>query len=191
MPPPPHPLCVPCEKTSDDHTKELHWKKRLRRTLKMSVIGGLTIGPFNHYWYNFLQYRWPHSLAARVFWEEGVKLPLNIWYVQMASRLLDGEKPRPAFDKVWANFAQCWIAGVVIWVPTGTWIQSSLCPLHLRVLAANFVQVCFEAYSSFVNHTGGKGKLPFLPPYNKKTESARPQVTARPSARASKRLLSA
>ena len=158
--------------------------------MKMSIIGGLTIGPFNHYWYNWLQFRFPHSLAARVFWEEGAKLPLNIWYVQLSSRMLDGEKPRPAFDSVWANFAQCWIAGIAIWLPTGSIIQSSLCPLHLRVLAANFVQVCFEAYSSFVNHTGGKGKLPFLPPYGKKAGGG-PAAAARPSARASKRLMSA
>ena len=177
--------------TTDAHIKELHWTRRLRRTMKMSVIGGLTIGPFNHYWYDFLQFRFPHSLAARVFWEEGAKLPLNIWYVQLASRMLDGEKPRPAFDNVWANFAQCWLAGVIMWVPTGSFIQSSLCPLHLRVLAANCVQVCFEAYSSFVNHSGGKGKLPFLPPYGSKAGAGQPTAVARPSVRASKRILSA
>lgn len=143
--------------TRDEHAVEMPARERARRTVKMMAIGGLLVGPMNHWFYGWLADKVP-SLWWRVFYEEVVKMPAVMVLIQNISNIADGMTPAESAARVKHNFPKCCAVALALWVPAGAAIQGVV-PLAYRVLACNVIQVAWEAFSSLVNHASAPPAL--------------------------------
>lgn len=124
------------------------------RTGRMFVIG-LALGPFNHFWYRFLDRVVTGSgakmVAKKVAADQAVAGPFFCTTFLIASGMLEG-KPLEACVNEWKEkFLTIYLADWCVWPPAQV-INFYFLPAQYRVVYVGFVTLCWNTFLSFMKH---------------------------------------
>eukprot|EP01025_Chloroclados_australasicus_P019739 TRINITY_DN207_c1_g1_i1.p2 TRINITY_DN207_c1_g1~~TRINITY_DN207_c1_g1_i1.p2 ORF type:complete len:200 (-),score=1.66 TRINITY_DN207_c1_g1_i1:571-1170(-) len=125
----------------------------LTRTLRMSVYGGLVMGPFAHYWFNVLEKvvfpmrpNSPATIVIKAALDQLVQAPIGLSMFYAYQEMFQGRPHRTLDviqDKLMPTLYMTW----KFW-PLAHLINFSVVPLDLRILYVNVVSVVYTCLLS-------------------------------------------
>ncbi|XP_065175062.1 mpv17-like protein 2 [Sycon ciliatum] len=125
------------------------------RAGRMAAMG-LLIGPLNHYWYVFLDRRWPgktHRLVlTKVLLDEIAYAPVGttVFYIGMGT--LEKRSLSSSVAELREKFLPTYMADWQFW-PAVQLINFYFVPTPYRVLVVNLATLCWNVFLSYMKHT--------------------------------------
>ncbi|CAF0742345.1 unnamed protein product [Brachionus calyciflorus] len=124
----------------------------LIRTVKVTSVGFLT-GPFGHYWYLFLDKKYPFktgkSILSKILCDQLIAAPIfNVLFIT-AIHTLDGKHLRQIYETFKEKFFTIYAYDCTIW-PACQMVNFYFVPTVYRLLYVNFISVIWNALLSFL-----------------------------------------
>lgn len=147
------------------HLEKFDWT----RTAKVCGVGLLT-GPFGHYWYSFLDGRYPHkntkSALKKVFFDHTIASPIFTISFIFIAHMLDGKHFMQAYEIFKEKFIKIYVIDTLIW-PASQLINFFFVPNAYRLLYVNGMSVVWNAILSYLLFDEGE-ESPLEKPQNEK-----------------------
>lgn len=128
-----------------------------QRTGRMFVIG-LALGPFNHFWYRFLDQAVTGTglqvVAKKIAVDQAVAGPFFCTAFLLGSGLLEGKPIGGCFREWKEKFLTIYLADWCIWPPT-QFMNFYFLPSRFRVAYVASVTLCWNTFLSFMKHKEG------------------------------------
>jgi len=148
-------LCQYIERYRAAEDKKALWRFDFGRALRMTTFGVFVLGPVGHYWYGFLDGKFPATstavVAKKVFYDEFCMGPPYLLSFFLVMCGLEGRNWAYTREKIKSDFWPVYKADVTVWVPAAA-INFWLIPPMYRVLYVSTVSVFWNAYLSAVQH---------------------------------------
>ncbi|KAJ8040773.1 Mpv17-like protein 2 [Holothuria leucospilota] len=124
------------------------------RTGRMFAIG-VALGPFNHYWYVYLDHFFPgikkKTVFKKVILDEIIASPFFIVAFFVGAGMLEGKSLKKCMTSLKEKFPACYMVDWMFW-PTAQVVNFYLLPTKYRVLYVNCVTVIWDVFLSYMNH---------------------------------------
>ncbi|XP_071953369.1 mpv17-like protein 2 isoform X2 [Antedon mediterranea] len=137
---------------NESHASKHHHSYNWKRTGRMACIG-LALGPFNHYWYFFLDRFLPGTsgkmVIKKILLDQVVAAPFFNGSFILGMGLLEGKSLTENLDNFKSKFPTLYLMDWCIW-PVAQAINFTFIPSYLRVTYVNFITLGWDAVLSFV-----------------------------------------
>ncbi|XP_041476047.1 mpv17-like protein 2 isoform X2 [Lytechinus variegatus] len=119
---------------------------------------GIALGPFNHYWYVYLDRFFPgvaaSTVATKIVLDEIIASPVLTISFLVGLGLLEGKPLTECNTMVKEKFPTIWLMDVIVWTPA-QWINFRFLPFPGRVLYVNSLDMAWSTFISFCTYTDG------------------------------------
>eukprot|EP01117_Protostelium_nocturnum_P002073 TRINITY_DN12713_c0_g1_i1.p1 TRINITY_DN12713_c0_g1~~TRINITY_DN12713_c0_g1_i1.p1 ORF type:complete len:201 (+),score=54.29 TRINITY_DN12713_c0_g1_i1:305-907(+) len=136
--------------------EKLDWK----RILKMSAFGAAVFGPLGHYWYNFLDHRYPTTttrhILTKVAFDQLVFAPPYYTLFFFSMSMWEGRGFEGSKKEVKEKILHTLVCDYAVW-PGIQWINFKWLPSSARVLFVSGVSVGWNAFLSKMQHNPPSG----------------------------------
>ncbi|XP_071491931.1 mpv17-like protein 2 [Diadema antillarum] len=123
-----------------------------KRSAHMFTLGAM-LGPFNHYWYVYLDRILPGTMAStvvrKIVLDELIGSPILITLFFLGLGTLDGKPLDKSVDLVKDKFVTVYMCDLCCW-PAIQWINFYYLPPHLRVIYINVVTLAWDTFMSYI-----------------------------------------
>lgn len=124
------------------------------RTKNMS-LSGMTIGVICHYWYQFLDKRFPgytlRIVLKKVLLDQFICSPITISALFITVGTLERQSRQEIFNEIKQKALILYTAEWVVW-PPAQFINFYLLPTRFRVLYDNTISLGYDIYTSYVKN---------------------------------------
>lgn len=128
---------------------------RVQRTIGITAIGLVFVGPLLTVWFNALDKFVPGStflpIAGRTALDQLIEAPIMIGSIFGLATLAEGGSVADAKFKLETKLLPTWRDGLIIWVPSQC-INQAIVPLKYRVMLQAILSYFWDTYLSVVNH---------------------------------------
>eukprot|EP01116_Phalansterium_solitarium_P004838 TRINITY_DN15_c8_g1_i1.p1 TRINITY_DN15_c8_g1~~TRINITY_DN15_c8_g1_i1.p1 ORF type:complete len:246 (-),score=9.56 TRINITY_DN15_c8_g1_i1:396-1133(-) len=146
-----------------ERVEEIDWK----RTGRMTIFGTIALGPFAHFWYRFLDKRFPdtsgRTILKKVAMDQLLFSPpfYAAFYLSMST--MEGKSPSESWSHLRQQFLPTYGADLCVW-PIVQAVNFRYVPPRHRVLAVGVVSVFWNAFLSSMHHSHSHSHaLPAVP----------------------------
>ncbi|CAF0892994.1 unnamed protein product [Brachionus calyciflorus] len=129
-----------------------NWDRK--RTAKLSATG-LTVGILCHYWYSFLDLKYPHNTRGIVFKKillnQVIFSPMCILLFFLTLGIVEQSKYTKITNDIQTKGKSIFLAELFIWPPASL-INFYFVPFKFRVLYDSVTSLGFDIYNSYIVH---------------------------------------
>lgn len=141
------------EQIFEIYNKEIdYWNKK--RTLKLSTTG-LTVGVVCHYWYMYLDKKFPHnthkSIFKKIVLNQLIFSPLCIFVFFSTLTIINQSGKEKLLNDIIQKGRNIYIAEWIVWPPASL-INFYFVPYRFRVLYDSIASLGFDIYNSYIVH---------------------------------------
>ncbi|XP_030852306.1 mpv17-like protein 2 isoform X2 [Strongylocentrotus purpuratus] len=129
----------------------------MKRTGCMFAIG-IALGPFNHYWYVYLDRFLPgiaaSTVATKIVLDEIIASPVLTISFLVGLGLCEGKPLSDCGTMVKEKFPTIWMMDLIVWTPA-QWINFRCLPFPVRVVYVNTLDMMWSMFLSFYTYNDG------------------------------------
>jgi len=128
----------------------------VRRSVSLTAVGLLAVGPLLTVWFDYLERLFPGSskraVVGRTLMDQVVQAPFMIALIFTLSSLAEGHGLAFCAEKVNTKLYSTWVSCLGVWAPAQLLNQGVL-PLKYRVYFQAVLSFFWDAYMSIVSHS--------------------------------------
>eukprot|EP00057_Strongylocentrotus_purpuratus_P010615 XP_011665089.1 PREDICTED: mpv17-like protein 2 [Strongylocentrotus purpuratus] len=119
---------------------------------------GIALGPFNHYWYVYLDRFLPgiaaSTVATKIVLDEIIASPVLTISFLVGLGLCEGKPLSDCGTMVKEKFPTIWMMDLIVWTPA-QWINFRCLPFPVRVVYVNTLDMMWSMFLSFYTYNDG------------------------------------